>query len=72
MRFEPLPAVFPGQQMWGAKSGGYSFIILSDDGEFTASAKLNGMGQLVNIGGVFATRDDAAVACEKFAKGKTQ
>lgn len=72
MRFKPLPPIFDGQQMWGAVSGLYTFIVVADDGKFTASAKLNGMGQRIDIGDVFNTRDDAAAACEEFAKGKAQ
>lgn len=39
MLFRPLPAPFPGQEMWGAQAGKSSYIIVKDDDLYTASAR---------------------------------
>jgi hypothetical protein len=32
MRFEPMPSPLPGMRLWGAKTGGYQFVISHEDG----------------------------------------
>lgn len=32
MRFDPLPSPLPGARLWSAKTGGYIFVIMHEDG----------------------------------------
>jgi len=75
MRFNRMPSVFPGQALYGASGGGFTFIISDDrpDG-FTASAKIAGAtpfdGKRNDLGGFAAHRSLAAAeeACEQFLR----
>ena len=67
MKFETLPTPFPGQQMWGAGSDGKTYIIVKDDGLFTASVRRDGARteHLIPYESGVMTFDEAREACLK-------
>ncbi len=71
MNFQPLPQLFPDQQLWGAQEGVFTFVISKDEEGFTASVKVL-RAQKHDLGGYCAHRslDDAKAACLKFLKEK--
>ncbi len=66
--FRPLPAPFPGQQMWGAQARDSSYIIVKDNGLYTASARISDRKVTAHVvpfeGGVI-TFEEAQEACER-------
>jgi hypothetical protein len=71
MKFNQLPAPFPGQQMWGTRLDRASYMIVKDDGLFTASVRpIGGKTQyLIPYAAAVMTMDEAREACLKHAKG---
>jgi hypothetical protein len=72
MRFKPLPRLFPDQQLWGARSGPFTFVISKDEDGFTATAKAAISDAQHEIGGYCAHKSlaDAQKACLNFLKNR--
>lgn len=69
MKFQPMDAPFPGQRMWGARSDIGSYMIVEDDGLYTASARrIGGKTEFIipHSAGVM-TFEEAQDACVKHA-----
>lgn len=68
MIFRELSATFPGQEMWGAQAGNSSYIIVKDDGLYTASARTGRNSRTAHVipyEGAVMTFDEAKDACER-------
>lgn len=65
MKFQPLPKVFPEQQMWEAEGKKGTYIIMKDVG-FTASIKRLGITKyLIEFDSPVASFEEAEAVCEK-------
>jgi len=68
MIFRELSAPFPGQKMWGAQAGKSSYVIVRDDGLYTASARIGRnscTAHVIPYEGAVMTFEEAKDACEK-------
>jgi hypothetical protein len=74
MIFKQMSPVFEGQNMWGAISSGFTFIITKDGDKYSASAKKGGAGNRIDLGGFgfHHNLEEAKNACEEYRKSQQQ
>lgn len=69
MTFEPMGEVLPGLPMWGARKGGYSYMISEEEGVYVATVRRAytteprpEYGRLIDLG-KFPSMQKAIEAC---------
>lgn len=73
-QFKPMPSLFPEMKIWGCVAKEFTFVISQDEDGFTASAKVQGSPQRIDLGGHGAheTFDSAQQACVDLAYRRMQ
>lgn len=67
LKIEGAPFDMP--QMWGGKTKHHTFVISkTDDGDYSASAKSQGVTARMDWLGIFASLEDARRACDNYKK----
>lgn len=72
LQFKEMPRLFPQQRLWGCRTWKYTFVISEEQGKFSASARLGGVGNVIHLGSGFEAYhsfDEAQQACVNLLYG---